>query len=215
MESKNDSNAGKSPKRFKGENRNLGESTNPIGPNGNRGGNTPMLMERTEDMSEVIVRRLMPLECVRLQGYPDSWLDLPERTEEEMTDKEVDFWNDVRHTKSIIDGKKFKILNKSQIIKWYNSMVKTDSNKYKAMGNSIALPQWFWLFQKMKPYLGEGATMASLFDGVGGFPLTWEETFGEGTARWASEVEPYPIAVTMYQFGNEELGIAGHYKVGE
>lgn len=60
-------------------------------------------------------------------------------------------------------------------------------------------------FQKMKPYLGEGATLGSLFDGIGGFPLTWEETFGEHTAKWASEIEPFCIAVTRQHFGDEEI----------
>jgi DNA (cytosine-5)-methyltransferase 1 len=36
-----------------------------------------------------------------------------------------------------------------------------DSPRYKALGNSIALPQWFWIAQKMKPYLGENSTLGS------------------------------------------------------
>ena len=46
-----------------------------------------------------------------------------------------------------------------------------DSPRYKALGNSIALPQWFWIAQKMKSYMGDGAKLGSLFDGIGGFPL--------------------------------------------
>lgn len=78
-----------------------------------------------------------------------------------------------------------------------------DSPRYKALGNSIALPQWFWIAQKMKQYLPEGATLGSLFDGIGGFPLVWETTYGKGTARWASEIEEFPIAVTKRRFGND------------
>lgn len=78
-----------------------------------------------------------------------------------------------------------------------------DSPRYKALGNSIALPQWFWIVQKMKPYLPAGATLGSLFDGIGGFPLVWETTYGKGTARWASEIEEFPIAVTKRRFGND------------
>lgn len=79
-----------------------------------------------------------------------------------------------------------------------------DTPRYKALGNSIALPQWFWIVQKMRPYIGDGATMGSLFDGIGGFPLVWEATYGKGTARWASEIEGFPIAVTKKWFGSEE-----------
>lgn len=75
-----------------------------------------------------------------------------------------------------------------------------DSPRYKALGNSIALPQWFWIVQKMKRYLPAGATLGSLFDGIGGFPLVWETTYGTGTARWASEIEEFPIAVTKKHF---------------
>lgn len=75
-----------------------------------------------------------------------------------------------------------------------------DSPRYKALGNSIALPQWFWIAQKMKSYMGDGAKLGSLFDGIGGFPLVWETTYGIGTARWASEIEEFPIAVTRKHF---------------
>lgn len=78
-----------------------------------------------------------------------------------------------------------------------------DSPRYKALGNSIALPQWFWIAQKMKPYLSTNATLGSLFDGLGGFPLVWQRTYGEGTARWASEIEEFPMAVTKRRFGEE------------
>ena len=78
-----------------------------------------------------------------------------------------------------------------------------DSPRYKALGNSIALPQWFWISQKMKPYLVKNATLGSLFDGIGGFPLIWQKTYGNGTARWASEVDSFCIAVTKRRFGEE------------
>lgn len=49
--------------------------------------------------------------------------------------------------------------------------------------------------------LPEGATLGSLFDGIGGFPLCWENIHGAGTAIWASEIEEFPIAVTKLRFG--------------
>lgn len=79
-----------------------------------------------------------------------------------------------------------------------------DSPRYKALGNSIALPQWFWIAQKMRPYVGDSAKLGSLFDGIGGFPLVWETTYGTGTARWASEIEEFPIAVTKLRFPEKE-----------
>lgn len=79
----------------------------------------------------------------------------------------------------------------------------TDSPRYKALGNSIALPQWWWITCKMARYLPEKPTLGSLFDGIGGFPLVWETKHGKGTAVWASEIEEFPIAVTKMRFGDD------------
>lgn len=55
----------------------------------------------------------------------------------------------------------------------------------------------------MQPYLPGNAKLGSLFDGIGGFPLAWEEIHGKGTARWASEIEEFPMKVTMIRFGED------------
>ena len=93
----------------------------------------------------------------------------------------------------------------TDIGEWVDSKGKhhkpADSPRYKALGNSIALPQWWWLTCKMAQYLPEHATLGSLFDGIGGFPLVWETRHGKGTALWASEIEEFPIAVTKRRFG--------------
>lgn len=81
----------------------------------------------------------------------------------------------------------------------------SDAARYKALGNSIALPQWYWIFQKMKPYIGENPTLGSLFDGIGGFPLVFESTYGDGTAIWGSEIEPFCIAVARKHFPEKEI----------
>ncbi len=92
----------------------------------------------------------------------------------------------------------------TDIGEWVDSKGKhhkpADSPRYKALGNSIALPQWWWLTCKMAQYLPEHATLGSLFDGIGGFPLVWETRHGKGTALWASEIEEFPIAVTKRRF---------------
>lgn len=95
--------------------------------------------------------------------------------------------------------------NWTDIGDWVDSKGKrhkaADSPRYKALGNSIALPQWWWITCKMAQYLPERATLGSLFDGIGGFPLVWETRHGKGTAIWASEIEEFPIAVTKKHFG--------------
>ena len=87
-----------------------------------------------------------------------------------------------------------------------------DSPRYKALGNSIALPPWKWLLKRLCGNYERDATMASLFDGIGGFPLVWEQLNGRGTCLWASEIEEFPIAVTKRRFGTlEKPGDMGRF----
>lgn len=116
----------------------------------------------------MIVRRLTPMECERLQGYPDGWTDIGE-------------WMDSK-------GKRHKA---------------ADSPRYKALGNSIALPFWDFLAKRISAQYLRPVTIGSLFDGIGGFPLVFERHNGKGSARWASEIEEFPIAVTKLRFGED------------
>ena len=116
----------------------------------------------------MIVRRLTPMECERLQGFPDGWTDIGE-------------WRDSK-------GKLRK---------------PSDSPRYKALGNSIALPFWDFLAKRISAQYLRPVTMGSLFDGIGGFPMAFERHNGKGTARWASEIEEFPIAVTKLRFGED------------
>lgn len=126
-----------------------------------------MLVTGMEE-SHYIVRRLTPLECERLQGFPDGWTDIGK-------------WIDEK-------GKEHEC---------------TDSARYKALGNSIAIPPWFYVLQRLSLACGADKTMASLFDGIGGFPLIWSGLHGMGSCVWASEIESFPIAVTKEHFPEE------------
>lgn len=122
----------------------------------------------TYPVQNIVVRRLTPMECERLQGYPDGWTDIGE-------------WCDSK-------GKRHK---------------DADSPRYRALGNSIALPFWDFLAKRISAQYLRPVTMGSLFDGIGGFPLVFERHNGKGTARWASEIEEFPIAVTKLRFGED------------
>lgn len=113
------------------------------------------------------VRRLTPLECERLQGFPDDW---------------------TRPCETFVDSR-----GRTREI--------TDTARYRALGNSIALPFWRWLLQRIhgivktyepRPLLG------SLFDGIGGFPLCWP-----GRTAWASEIDDFCVAVTKQHFSED------------
>ena len=84
-----------------------------------------------------ILRRLTPLECNRLQGFPDGWGDIPYK--DDMSDEEYAFWTNVRNTHIAITGKSPKSFTKKSIINWYNKL-HTDSAEYKMWGNGVAEP---------------------------------------------------------------------------
>lgn len=128
-----------------------------------------------------IVRRLTPLECERLQDFPDGWTD-------------IGAWTDEK-------GK----LHKES----------SDSARYRALGNSIALPPWKWVLKRLCAQYERDATLGSLFDGLGGFPLIWMQLNGWNSVKWASEIEPFCIAVTKRHFGDEKNpGDAWKYLIG-
>ena len=128
-------------------------------------------------ITNMVVRRMTPMECERLQGFPDHWTDIGEWTDEK--------------------GKKHK---------------DADSPRYKALGNSIALPFWDWMLRRMARYLPEDATLGSLFDGISGFNVCWARIHGAECCRWSSEIEQFPIAVVKKHFGDEEAGKEGDFE---
>jgi DNA (cytosine-5)-methyltransferase 1 len=130
--------------------------------NYSRGGEEPLSKN-----TKTVVRRLTPLECERLQGFPDGWTDLGE-------------WTDSK-------GKKHKA---------------ADSPRYKALGNSLALPFWRWLARRIVAQYEGKVTMGSLFDGVSGFPLVFSECGVKPV--WSSEIEEFPTAVAKKHFPEDE-----------
>ena len=81
------------------------------------------------------VRMIMPVECARLQGFPDWWTD--GLTDSEPSDEEVQKWQGIFDEYCNINGKKRKTA--SQVRKWLMTEP-TDAAKYKMWGNGVALP---------------------------------------------------------------------------
>ena len=106
--------------------------------------------------------------------------------------------------------KPYKHKTKDQMISWYNKsfVYDTDSARYKALGNSIAVGYanrqsgfWCWLARRICAQYERQITLGSLFDGIGGFPLAFEAAGANPV--WASEIEKFPIAVTRHHFPEE------------
>lgn len=104
---------------------------------------------------EYIIRRLTPLECCRLQGFPDNWaeeLGIPEPTQED-----IDHWREVFRTQMEAMGESKKEKTDNQIRKWLKDP-ESDSAKYKMWGNGIALPCAMFVMEGIAMILSEEDT---------------------------------------------------------
>lgn len=145
--------------------------------------NIGLFRSKSKGNEGMAVRRLTPLECERLQGFPDNWTLIGEPYDT----KEYEY-NGRKYTETLYkydgsNGRKKKV---------------SDTLRYKAIGNSIALPFWQFLANNICNMYDEQVTLGSLFDGIGGFPLVFERAGAK--AVWASEIEEFPIAVTKEHF---------------
>ena len=85
-----------------------------------------------------VTRRLTPLECERLQGYPDGWTVLPKI--KDMSEEEYDFFIKVYLLDKQIRGQAVKKLpTREQLVRWYNKL-DSDGTRYRQLGNSLAIP---------------------------------------------------------------------------
>ena len=96
---------------------------------------------------QYIVRRLVPTECARIQGFPGRWGDIdPLDVSDEA---EVALWRDVYKTYCIINGLKVSasILSKPDRLKKWHDKLRTVRVEYKMWGNGIALPNALYVMQ--------------------------------------------------------------------
>lgn len=107
-----------------------------------------------QSQAQYIVRRLTPLECERLQGYPDGWTVL--RKIESMTDEEYEFYKAVYITDKEIKGKSVrKVPTKKQLINWHNKL-DVDGTRYRQLGNSLAIPCALRVIGYIADYIRKG-----------------------------------------------------------
>jgi DNA (cytosine-5)-methyltransferase 1 len=83
----------------------------------------------SENEKTPVIRRLTPLECERLQGFPDGWTDIR--------------WNGKDHS--------------------------PDGRRYKAIGNSMAVPVMLWIgerLQSLQPVVRDDAAIERILFGT-------------------------------------------------
>lgn len=114
-------------------------------PDGNQGGVAVV-------QQNYVARKLAPLECSRLQGFPDWWTDNLEMAEEEITEDVLTFWREVFEThRNIVTGAK-KPKTDKQIKKWLMNPY-SDTALYKMWGNGVALPCVLYVIEGIKEEL--------------------------------------------------------------
>ena len=101
---------------------------------------------------EYIIRRLTPLECCRLQGFPDNWAE--ELGITEPTQEDIDHWREVFRAQMEAMGESKKEKTDNQICKWLKNP-ESDSAKYKMWGNGIALPCAMFVMEGIAMILSE------------------------------------------------------------
>lgn len=103
-----------------------------------------------------IVRRLTPLECCRLQGYPDGWTE--NIRFETLSQEQVDQLERIRKTWAEVNGKNYKpCKDRAALEKWFNGL-QTDSAEYKAYGNSLAIPCSYDVIRRVANAIKEAKT---------------------------------------------------------
>jgi DNA (cytosine-5)-methyltransferase 1 len=91
------------------------------------------------------VRRLTPTECERLQGYPDGWTEIPGTTE--VSKEELEFWRGVWYEWDKMQSEEPEEVNPrtdKAILRWLKNPT-SDTARYKALGNSVAVPCVTWI----------------------------------------------------------------------
>ncbi len=81
-----------------------------------------------ESEPEYVVRRLMPVECERLQAFPDGWTDITGCDVDEITERVA------KALRYESESKEYKALRR-KVRKWSDGT--PDTPRYKAMGNSM------------------------------------------------------------------------------
>lgn len=126
----------------------------PSGFNGQDAFNDRLVIDNPEAQKLPVtytVRRLTPVECARLQGFPDWWCS--DLGTENPTDEELAFWADVfeTHRRIVTQAKKPK--TEKQIRKWLADPY-SDAAEYKLWGNGVALPCVYFVLAGIEWYAG-------------------------------------------------------------
>lgn len=101
--------------------------------------------------SSLCPRRLTPVECARLQGFPDDWCD--GLAIEDPTSEDIEYWTGIWATWNLARGVKPRTAR--QVTTWLENPT-SDSAQYKLWGNAIALPVARHVLERLKNFARAG-----------------------------------------------------------
>jgi len=96
----------------------------------------PIVNKKKNNEERYAVRRLTPIECARLQGFPPWWCS--NLSTENPSDSEIKWWKNVFNNYASAMGKNTREKTDKQIKKWLLSP-HSDTAEYKMWGNGVAL----------------------------------------------------------------------------
>lgn len=96
-------------------------------------------------------RRLTPVECARLQGFPDDWCD--GLAIEDPISEDIEYWTGIWATWNWARGVKPRTAR--QVTTWLKNPT-SDSAQYKLWGNAIALPVARHVLERLKNFARAG-----------------------------------------------------------
>lgn len=114
---------------------------------------TPCVLTSGKPCIKYTVRRLTPLECCRLQGFPDYWgaLNFPNV-------EDAEFWEQTRKNYATFNGKTYKPCKTKEFLWAWCNKLHTDSAEYKMWENGIALPNAYYVMSGCVDALKEEET---------------------------------------------------------
>lgn len=118
----------------------------------------PLVNDLPNDEPAYIVRRLTPVECARLQGFPDWWC--ANLADENPSDEEIAFWTEVWETWRQVTNPNGKPKTEKQIRKWLANPY-TDSAEYALWGNGVALPCPYFVLSGIVWAVGNSDALAA------------------------------------------------------
>jgi len=105
-------------------------------------------LDRHAVTSKRTARRFTPLECGRLQGFPDFWCDNLATTNP--TEEEINYWWNAWETYRKITDDYKKPKTRKQIELWLKNPTSSDEPMYVMWGNGVALPNVNFIMAAIK-----------------------------------------------------------------